>query len=164
MTPEQFLQRILIPAEIAFPFKASTQSRALLLAIAGQESGWANRAQVPTDYAHSWWMFEREGVEGVMDHPSSGATLRAFCAEQAIGFDPDIIWAAITWHDGLAYALARLLLWTDPQPLPTVGNVENSWLLYTKLWRPGRPRPTVWATIYEEATDATQGPGGKATV
>lgn len=155
MTPAEFSTRILAPAAAAFPFHDDPRARALLLAIAGVESGWAMRAQSFDGPAAGWWQFEVGGIVGVMEHPASRDVLREFCDQQAVPFERMDIHTAIEWHDGLAYALARLLLWTDPAPLPTVGDEAGGWLVYNRLWKPGKPSAPRWTTRYAEALAVT---------
>ena len=152
MTPAEFSARILAPAAAAFPFHDAPASRALLLAIAGQESGWTDRLQEPTPFARGFWQMERGGgVLGVMEHPASREIIATFCESLEIPPDLDPVYEAIAWNDTLAYAFARLLLWTDPAPLPAAGDVAGSLAVYRRLWRPGRPDDTRWTTRYAEA-------------
>jgi hypothetical protein len=148
VTPAEFSARILIPSVARFPFRDSPEARALLLAIAGVESGWTARYQLGGP-ALGFWQFEPNGIQAVLDHPASGDVLRAFCAECEV--KPTLLDEALAWHDGLAYACARLLLWTDPAPLPAIGDQAAGWAYYERLWRPGKPDAARWATRYAEA-------------
>jgi hypothetical protein len=150
VTPAEFQARILDPARAAFPFHDSPESRAILLAIAGQESGWMSRFQLGGP-ARGWWQFESEGAAGVMNHPAATLTLKGFCAEQFIPWDAGDLFEAVAWNDPLAYALARLLLWTDPHPLPALGDQIGALMCYDRLWRPGKPDATRWTSRYAEA-------------
>lgn len=150
MTPAEFSARILDPARAAFPFHDSPESRAILLAIAGQESGWMSRFQLGGP-ARGWWQFESEAVADLMNRPATCLTLKGFCAEQSIPWDAGDLFEAVAWHDPLAYALARLLLWTDPAPLPGIGDSMGALMYYERLWRPGKPDAARWATRYAEA-------------
>jgi hypothetical protein len=38
--------------------------------------------------------------------------------ELLVPFEPATVFEAMAWHDVLAAAMARLLLWTDPAELP----------------------------------------------
>jgi len=72
------------------------------------------------------------------------------------------IWNAIEFDDVLAAGLARLLVWSDPRPLPSLGDDEAAWALYLRTWRPGayaRGTPdqqaalrTKWSVNYDAAT------------
>jgi len=147
MTPTQFQHRILLPATDAFPYQDNPQSRALLFAIAGQESGWAHRLQEGGP-ARGFWQFELGGVNGVFENPRAASTLLQFCQDWAIEFTAEAIYEAIAFCDPLAYTCARLALWLDPAPLPAVGAAAAAWSYYVRVWRPGHPRPTDWAANY----------------
>jgi hypothetical protein len=149
MLPADFNTRIIAPAVRLFPFQDSPLAQKILLAIAGQESGWLEREQIDGP-ARGWWQFERPGgVRGVMTHMVSKRPLEAFCDQMEIPFDEAALFEAIAWNDGLAYAMARLLLWTDPAPLPVTS--EGVWALYLRTWHPGRARPQTWASFYNAA-------------
>jgi hypothetical protein len=151
VTPAEFQARILAPSAARFPFRDSPEARALLLAIAGQESGWSERVQ-DGGPARGFWQFEKNGgVLGVLTHALTGDMLKAHCAALAISPGLDTIYEAIAWCDPLAYALARLLVWTDPAPLPTVGDAAGGWSYYERLWRPGKPDAARWTDRYAEA-------------
>jgi hypothetical protein len=154
MTPAEFQLRILVPAAARFPYRDSPEARALLTAIAGQESGWADRIQ-QGGTARGWWQCEKDGaVLGVLTHPDAGRLLKGLCVVLAVPANLDMVYEAIAWCDPLAYALARLLLWTDPQPLPAIGDQAGAWSYYERLWRPGRPRPDSWPDRYAAALSA----------
>jgi len=156
VTPAEFAARILLPSAARFPFRDSPEARALLLAIAGQESAWMSRFQFGGP-ARGWWQFESEAVADLMNRPTTCLTLKGFCAEQFIPWDAGDLFEAVAWHDPLAYALARLLLWTDPAPLPAVGDRIGALMCYDRLWRPGKPDATRWTSRYAEAL-AIEGP------
>ncbi|MNL86831.1 hypothetical protein D3C87_2157110 [compost metagenome] len=48
----------------------------------------------------------------------------------------------------LAAGVARLLLWTDPKTLPSIGDVDAAWALYLRTWRPGKPHPQTWPALH----------------
>ena len=48
-------------------------------------------------------------------------------------------------------AFARLLLWTDPAPLPALGAAVRAWAYYRRNWRPGKPHPETWPEMYQNA-------------
>lgn len=133
----------------------STQkARVLMMAIAGQESRWAHRLQVPVAYARSFWQFERGGgVAGVLSHPASKGKIAAVCADLLIPCDVATVYEAMAWNDTLAACMARLLLFTDPGPLPEIGQVEAGWQYYLRNWRPGAPHPEVWPARYATALE-----------
>jgi hypothetical protein len=63
------------------------------------------------------------------------------------------VYAALEHDDVLAAAFARLLLWTDPEPLPAVGEVQRAWALYLRTWRPGKPHRQTWDALYAQTME-----------
>lgn len=148
MIPERFYQRVIVPGAAAFPFVDTPLSRLLLMAIAGQESGWSARLQFPVPYARGYWQFEAAGVGYVIGRPE----LVASCADLDIPLSH--VHEAIAWNDLLAYAVARMTLWLDPAALPIHGDCAGGWDYYLRCWRPGRPRPDDWSGCYRQAMTA----------
>jgi hypothetical protein len=160
MTPEKFLTTILSPGlgvvanVCALP--VSKPASILLLAVALQESGLESRFQKLNSEkpgpARGWWQFESDGgVKGVMTHPASKDKAEALCAALDVEWDRKAIWRALEGHDILAVGFARLLLWTDPKPIPT--NEVGAWELYAnRLWRPGKPHPKTWPACWKLAS------------
>lgn len=133
----------------------SARARVLLLAIGMQESRFLYRRQMGNGPARGFWQFERGtqasrgGVWGVYLHKQSRDHLKALCAARGVEFDPDAIWRALEQDDVLAAGVARLLLWTDAQPLPAVDDMEGAWTLYaTRAWRPGKPHKKTWPEFH----------------
>jgi len=154
MTPKDILINAVDPA-LAMLAKLGVQSddraRVLMMAIAGQESAWQYREQVGGP-AHSFWQFEEGGgVAGVLYHPASRDKIAAVCAELGVPCTADAVYAAMVDNDVLAACMARLLLLTDPAPLPNVGEVQAGWDYYQRNWRPGAPHPEVWPGRYGTA-------------
>ena len=58
---------------------------------------------------------------------------------------------ALASDDVLACAFARLLLFTDPRPLPALGNPQAAWDYYVRNWRPGKPHRDTWDALYAKA-------------
>ena len=144
MIPEKFYQQVMLPGIAAFPFMDTPLSRILLLAIAGQESGWSERLQQPIPYARGYWQFETGGISALIGN----AELIAFCIANDIPISVATLHEAVAWSDNLAYTIARLTLWQDPLALPAHGDCEGCWNYYLRCWRPGRPRPDDWAPLY----------------
>lgn len=145
----------------------SPQARVMLLAICGQESGLRHRVQI-TDGggrgpARGLAQFEvgskasRGGVWGVYLHPASRELLRGICAARDVAHNPPAIWAELEHDDILALAVARLLLYTDPQPLPAVTDEPGAWACYLRTWRPGKPHPDRWPPNHRAAVRAVMG-------
>lgn len=120
----------------------SPQARVMLLAIGLQESALRHRWQILPNgakgEARGLWQFERGGgCVGVLSHSSVAAITRDACVARGVAPTPSGLWQALEYDDSLAAASARLLLWTDPQPLPAMDDEAGAWQLYLKVWRPG---------------------------
>ena len=161
MTPCVALATAVDPALSLLPRRlTSDQARVLLLGIGQQESQLMYRRQMGEGPARGLWQFERGtqasrgGVWGVYLHRASNELLRLLCRDRGVSFDPRAIWAAIEADDVLAAGVARLLLLTDPAPLPAVDDPEAGWAYYLRTWRPGKPHPTTWPKFHRLAAFA----------
>lgn len=155
ITPADALSRVLNPAFELLPSKmGGERAQVMLLAIALQESDLAARVQRGNGPARGLWQFERNGVRGVMGHPASKDIMRKLCGARGCPASEYSVYLALAGDDLLAAGVARLLLWTDPDPLPAVGDAAGAWNLYQRCWRPGRPRPEDWSANYEMAMQA----------
>ena len=144
----------------------STEARVMLIAIGLQESRFKYRRQLvgnppkPVGPAAGFWQFEkgsaasRGGVWGVFLHGSTNRLLKDLCLKRNVAQSPTNIWEAVQTDDVLAAGLARLLLWSDPQRLPKLGDVEGAGKLYMRTWRPGKPHRSTWDALYAEALRA----------
>lgn len=138
----------------------SDEARVMLLAIGGQESRFQFRRQMGDGPARGFWQFERGtqasrgGVWGVYLHRASAELLRLLCRDRDVSFEPRAIWSAIEHDDVLAAGVARLLLLTDPKPLPALGDESAAWACYLRTWRPGKPHPKTWPEQYRLALAA----------
>lgn len=135
----------------------TSAARVMLYAIGLQESGFRTRRQYNNGPAAGLWQFEKEGgVNGVLRHHSTADIAASFCMLR--GVTPDIfsVWDALQSDDVLAAGFARLLLWTDPKPLPDVGYAEGAWQYYLRCWRPGYPRRRDWDDNYGDALCLTR--------
>lgn len=163
ITPDDFVARILTPALQLLPaYMDSPEARVLVTAICIQESDLAHRWQVLNSGnkgpARGLPQFEQGGVRGVYRHRASSELLRQLCRDRDVSFDPRAIWAQLEHDDVLAVGLARLLVWTDPLPLPAVDDLAGSWALYAdRLWRPGKPHPDKWPRSHRLAREAVLG-------
>lgn len=150
----------------------SDKSRVMLLAICGQEADFHHRWQVhdakrPNSMgaARGLWQFERGGgVRGVLNHPASKDLAKEVCGERGVAATMSAVYSALHADDVLAACFARLLLWTDPAPLPSLGDFDGAFALYLRTWRPGAyDRGTVavrsklrrkWGDYYDQAVIA----------
>jgi hypothetical protein len=117
----------------------------MLLAIGLQESLLKHRWQV-TDVrrpevrgpALGIWMFERAGgVRGVLNYRTTRLPARGVCEARRVEPTERAVYDRLPDDDLLACAFARLLLWTDPAPLPVPFDAKGALALYLRTWRPG---------------------------
>lgn len=159
MSAPTFNATTLIPA-LAFirrnlpSIPASVEEHTMLLAIAGQESNWTDRRQANSGPASSFWQFERGGILGVMRDDETSKSVAVLCGMAGIAFQSTVIWRLMGTPEGdnFSAAMARLLLWSDPMPLPK--GEADSYLYYLGLWRPGAPSRERWAAVYPQAVEA----------
>lgn len=123
----------LLPASMT---RARARAEAMLLAIGLQESLLVYRRQIGGP-ARGLLQFETGGVRGVLEHPASRQHARVVCAARGVQPTTAAVYAALEHDDVLAMAIGRLLLWTDPKPLPELGDADAAWALYLRTWRPG---------------------------
>lgn len=150
MTPETCLAEVVVPGLRHLPaFMDSPPARVLMLACMLQESAFddkrlASRWQVidrnnpgKKGPARGLAQFELIGVTGVYKHRATHELLRLLCRDLDVNFDPKAIHGMLEHSDTLAAALTRLLIYTDPQPLPSRNEEEAAWQYYLRCWRPG---------------------------
>lgn len=149
------LATAVMPALALLPAKMdSAKARVQLLANGLQESRFEHTHQIGGP-AHSWWQFESGGgVKGVMTHAASKDHARVLCDARGVPFVRAAVFDAMEHDQVLAAGMARLLLWTDPKPLPNIGDAQGAWELYLRTWRPGKPHPQTWAKLYDQAVFA----------
>lgn len=147
-------------------------AEAMMIAIGLQESRFVHRDQVvpgkapgSVGPATGFWQFERNGgVAGVMQHAMTADIARHVTAASGVAFDRDVIWRSFATPAGdqLAAAFARLLLFTDPRPLPapSLAAEEEAWQYYIRNWRPGKPHRGTWGAFWAQAV-ALAGVGGQ---
>ena len=170
MTPDRMCTSIVLPTlklmadmpDVGIP--VSDTAVVELVAIAGQESGWSARRQIgigqyypQTVGARSYWQMESTwggpvAINDVMQRVPN--KLAAVCAYLEIPTDELGLYEACAWNDTLACALARLLLWIDPSPLPALGQKDVAWNYYVRNWHPGAPHYESWYGNYDAAMQA----------
>lgn len=134
---------------------ASEAATTMLLAIGLQESRFIHRQQIGGP-ARSFWQFEKGGgVVGVLRHKSTALHAKAVCLLRGIEPTANAVYAAMLTDDTLGCAFARLLLYSDPKPLPEPGDVTASWDYYIRNWRPGKPHRSSWDYLYARAQGST---------
>lgn len=150
MNPFTFIHVALTPGFSLLPPEMDTPAaRAMVVAIALQESDLEHRRQLGGGPARGFLGFEPVGCLGVLTHPRTRIEAAAVCRELAVPAQAPVICAAMEWADALAVAFARLYLWSSPLPLPPdEHSYEIGWALYRHTWRPGKPRPERWAANF----------------
>ncbi|WP_315136921.1 hypothetical protein [Achromobacter marplatensis] len=140
------------PALALLPAKMGTAAaRVMLLAIGLQESRFVHRRQIGGP-ARGFWQFEKSGgVRGVLLHTSTREQAQAVCKARGVPATAGAVYEALDQDDVLAAAFARLLLWSDPKALPPIDAEAAAWALYQRTWRPGKPHPETWSTLYRQS-------------
>lgn len=147
---------------------SSIKAKAMLLAIALQESDLVHRQQLVGAgqwwrstklIAAGYWMFEEECVRLLLEHKNRtvGPLMRNLCDLFDYPRDAKVVHQALVHNDILAAAVARLLLYTVPTPLPDADSVEDAWEQYLWAWRPGKPRREDWDRNYYRAWNTVMG-------
>lgn len=159
MSAQAILQSAIIPALQLLPAKMdSDAARIMLLAIGLQESNLEFRRQHGNGPATGLWQFEAGGgVKGVLRHEATQMHAFDVCHRRGVTPTQAAVWSALQRDDVLAAAFARLLLWSDPAPLPTTA--QGGWDLYARTWRPGKPRPAEWPENFQTAKAALNNNG-----
>ncbi len=161
ISPDVFLREVVNPALEYLPkHLTSDKAKVMLVAICLQESGLNARRQHGNGPARGLAQFELGsklkggGVWGVFKHHMSHEMLRQLCHDHDVNFEPFAIWSMLEHNDMFAVGVARLLLWTDPKPLPEVDDEAGAWVLYAdRTWRPGRPHRSKWAENHRKARE-----------
>lgn len=117
-------------------------ARVQLITIGLQESLLQFRRQIvggrPAGPAAGLLQFEeRGGVRGVLNHRATQLMATSVCKQRGVEPNERAVWLALQRDDVLAMAFGRLLLYSDPKPLPASDDVEGSWQCYLRTWRPG---------------------------
>ena len=159
ISPADALAHIIDPAlRLLPPALTSDEACVLVLAIFLQESALRTRVQDGSGPARGLGQFERGGgVVGVLQHRATEAMARALCAVRGVPATSYSVYTSLAGDDLLAAGFARLLLYTDPAPLPPLGAVDTAWAYYKRTWRPGKPRPDDWPDNYATALACVRG-------
>ena len=118
----------------------------MLLAIGYQESKFVFRRQM-NGPARGFWQFEVGGIKSVLNHHSVGSIASIVLRELRLPFDASRLHDIFEFNDIIACCFARLLLWSDPSPLPDLidpDQHEIGWEIYKRCWRPGKPHHELW--------------------
>lgn len=135
------------------PQMTSDRATVMLLAIGLQESRLTHRRQIGGP-ARGLLQFEQKGgTLGVLRHPASALHAKAVCAARGVTPVSLKVYNAFETDDVLNMAFGRLLLWTDPRALPSLGDANAAWDLYLRTWRPGKPHRHTWDKFYSQAVE-----------
>lgn len=157
---ESILHNAMAPAFALLPARMdSKEARVMMLATGLQESRFMFRFQkiagrpYEKGPARGFWQFERGGgVIGVMTHPATNEHAHRICGLRGVPFDSVLVHAALEMDDVLAAAFARLLLFSDRAPLPSLNaGHEAAWQYYIRTWRPGKPHGETWDAFHDQA-------------
>lgn len=150
----QITKQIIAPGLELLPSTMDTpKARLMLLAIGLQESRFEHRRQIGGP-ARGFWQFEKGGgVAGVLTHPQSKWIAHEVCRQRGVEPAAAAVYPALEKDDLLACAFARLLLFTDPKPLPAPGYCAAAWDYYLRSWRPGKPHRQTWDALYAQAME-----------
>lgn len=139
----------------------SINARVMLYAIGLQESRFTYRYQIlggndgkvaRKGPARGFWQFEQGGaLPGLMSLPHTKEHARTVCSALGVPFDSQAIWSAFENNDELAAAFARLLIYSDPKPLPSLSETDAAWDYYIRCWRPGKPHRKTWNAFHAAA-------------
>ena len=154
MNYKEALNKVIVPGLKLLPGKMDTpEARVMMLAIGMQESRFLHRKQI-NGPARGFFQFEEGGgVRGVLKHPSTKRLIQDVIFK--LGIPPEECYKCLAEDDDLAAAFARLLLYTDPKPLPSLtSDLGESWDYYTRTWRPGKPHRETWDAFLLHAREA----------
>lgn len=153
MTLDDITKTAILPALNLIGVKNTQEALVELLAIGLQESRFIYRRQIGGP-ARSFWQFEQGGgVKGVLNHEATQAKARALCAAREVDATPAAVYNRLEHDDVLGAGFARLLLLSDPRPLPGLGKADDAWSYYLRNWRPGKPHPQTWPGFYQQALE-----------
>ena len=157
MDYKEALNKVIIPGLKLLPEKMDTpEARGMLLVIGMQESRFLHRKQI-NGPARGFFQFEEGGgVRGVLKHPSTKRIIQDVIFK--LGIAADECYNCLSEDDDLAAAFARLLLYTDPKPLPSLtSDPGESWDYYMRTWRAGRPHRETWDAFLLHARETVNG-------
>lgn len=162
MSPELALNLIVDPTLRwleGYGIKSDDRARVGVLSIAGQESKFLFRHQIKGGPATGLWQFEEGGgVKGVLNHDKTKTVAFSVCHSLLVSPFQGTVHRAMEQNDVLACAFARLLLYSDPRPLPAANEEEAWWDYYEHIWRPGKPRKKDWPDSFQAAVTAVTRP------
>lgn len=161
MTAAEFFAQVLLPDitwfHSAIPsIRASVEEQVMLCAIPGQESGWQNVQQADGGIARGFYQQQQNDLGDILANPATDAKAVIVCLKLGISPTAMSVYTALLGNTKLQIAFARLNLWSDPKPLPKVGDLDEAYACYLRVWRPGAPSAARWADVYPAALAAVR--------
>lgn len=157
MNYREALNKVIIPGLKLLPSKVDTpEARVMMLAIGMQESRFQYRKQIGGP-ARGFFQFEEGGgVRGVLKHPSTKRIIQDVIFK--LGIPAEECYNCLAEDDELAAVFCRLLLYTDPKPLPSLTcDSGEAWDCYVRNWRPGKPSRDSWDAFLLHARETVNG-------
>lgn len=115
------------------------RSDVLVLALTMQESDGLQARRQRGGPALGFAQFEMIAVKHVLTHRATKE--RAVALLQALGYPPTLtvlqVHELLEHNDIACMGFARLNLFTHPQALPPIGDVDAAWDQYVAVWKPG---------------------------
>lgn len=96
-------------------------------------------------------------MRGVLTHPASRDHAYRLCGGRGVDPVAAAVYPALEHDDVLAAGFARLLMWTDANRMPVIGDAQGGWNLYARTWRPGKPHPQTWQALHAQAVAVVGG-------
>jgi hypothetical protein len=156
VTPDTYIAVGIDPALRLLPNNFDSPSaRAMMMAIAWQESRLQERTQLERGPARGYPQFELGGVTGVLRHPATAPLAAAFVNELDYSdLSPAELHATMQWDTVLMAGMTRLNLWWHAAPLPSAWQRDAGWAYYLFCWRPGKPKPLSWPESWTVGWDS----------
>lgn len=90
-------------------------------------------------------------VGGVLRAAQTRDLAVAVCDARQVPPIAERVYSALEHDDVLAAALARLLLWSDPASLPSLGDEAGAWACYQRHWAVDEVARRDWPAHYQRA-------------
>lgn len=147
---------ILHPALALLPESLSgREAEVLLLASGLAASGFQTRRDARGP-GRGYWRALPDGVMvgGVLRAAQTRDLAVAVCDARQVPPIAERVYSALEHDDLLAAALARLLLWSDPAGLPSLGDEAGAWACYQCHWAVDEAARRDWPAHYQRALAA----------
>jgi len=158
MTPEEFYTKVLTPGlnkigRFAPHIPRNRGVEVLMTSIAGTESNWTFRSQIPSGMARGLFQMQLNTIEDIMANPASKKLWELGMDDFGINTRTAEHLFGIIGHpegDTMAVFLARLDLWCNPHPIPFADEEALLFAYYKDTWRPAHADRHRFALRYAE--------------